>query len=161
MAHVQERVTHADRHALAPGGVRSLLFLSDTRPKVADPVDEPAYFRDLNLDQVVRAAVLGRDDDNLEPLYRLCMKDRDGVAFRQAIFKDIETDGVHDAIDRFATGMRNVRSHIDVVAKLHHVLRKQSWQLAAVIAIVGADYLADQSAALASFLVSVADVDYG
>lgn len=88
-------------------GFRSILF--DHSPGPLDDVSAPAYFSDLNLDQVERALVAGRDDYRLEPYFRTPLVGPELVQYRQEVFADLERRPVRAALDAFAAAMDEVR----------------------------------------------------
>lgn len=64
-------------------------------------MQEPGYFRDLNLDQVVTAINEGQADYHLSPLYWSPLRDLDDLNYRHEVFKDVERDQVGSLIRDF------------------------------------------------------------
>lgn len=82
---------------------RSVLFADADAGADAD-VDarvEPEFFRDLNLDQVIRAVVTGKDAYNLRPFFFGPLSEVDAVVYRQEVFRDLERPEVYDVVARF------------------------------------------------------------
>ena len=104
---------------LSPGG------LSDERRA------DPDYFRDLHLDEIVRAITAGRDQYDLVPFFRERATDVETVRYRQEVFRDPERPGVLAAIEMFAAGMREVRAQHALAAKAYYTFERQSWVIAA------------------------------
>ncbi len=104
-------------------GFRSILF--DHSPGPLDDVSAPAYFTDLNLDQVERALVAGRDDYRLEPYFRTPLVDPELVQYRQEVFADLERRPVRAALDAFAAAMDEVRR-----CRARAATRRPFWEVA-------------------------------
>jgi DNA mismatch repair protein MutS len=111
----------------------SLLF---DEPQSADDSavqrEQPPFFTDLNLDQVVRAITLGRGDYDLVPFFCTRLESIATIAYRQEIQRDLEHRSLLDAIGSFASRMQAMRGHLDQVAKLHYPRQRQAWFLDAV-----------------------------
>jgi DNA mismatch repair protein MutS len=103
---------------LFPGGMPEL-----------DAVDAPLFFRDLNLDQVVEAAVDGRDEYDLVPFFRTPLTSVEEIDYRHAVFRDIEVSDVRTALGEFGERMHRVRSFLTLVRKQHYRPEKQRWLL--------------------------------
>ena len=74
-------MVHSERRrAATPAEFRSILF-----DKIADETAvqqaEPAFFTDLNLDQIVMSVVTGRAEYNLEPFFYTPLHDADAVQY--------------------------------------------------------------------------------
>jgi hypothetical protein len=52
-------------------------------------VDEPAFFADLNLDQVLDAITVGREAYDLEPFFYTAVRDVDAVRYRHEVLRDL------------------------------------------------------------------------
>lgn len=64
----------------------SILF---DEPDAAVVPDQPGYFTDLNLDQVVAAITVGRGEYNLAPFFYTRLRTADAIAYRQEILRDL------------------------------------------------------------------------
>ncbi len=111
----------------------SILF--DTAPSAdVDGRPAPAFFGDLNLDQITESAIAGRGGYNLGAFFYAPLTDPDSIAYRHEIFRDLEDKAVAGHIEAFAAGLRRMRDHLATAGKLHHVLQKQRWFADAVAA---------------------------
>jgi len=97
-----------------------------------ETIDAPAYFVDLNLDQIVEAIICGREEYNLRPLYYKPLKDVDSILFRQEIMRDLECANLLAQVNSFAQKMHTMRAHLVQVSKLDNRYQKGSWFLDAV-----------------------------
>jgi DNA mismatch repair protein MutS len=98
----------------------------------------PAYFADLNLDQVVAAVTAGRDEYDLAPYFSAPLPDVAAVRYRQDVLRDIERGAVKDSVRAFAQTMRTVRGHLAQAHTLRYKYQKESWFLDAVSIYCGA-----------------------
>jgi DNA mismatch repair ATPase MutS len=115
---------------LAPVPFASILFLGgeDVSKQAV-----PACFRDLILDQVVDALVVGRDEYDLRPFFQHLLDDLGDVEYRHEVFRDLERDDVRGAIRDFGAGMRRVRAYLTLEAKGSYELEKQRWHVDAAV----------------------------
>ena len=98
-------------------------------------VEEPSYFRDLNLDQVVDAIVAGRDEYELRPFFHgPPLRDVDAVLYRHEVFRELEAEPVRAAVRRFAEGMRTMRRYLVLARKQHYRYERERWFLDAATA---------------------------
>jgi DNA mismatch repair protein MutS len=81
----------------------SILFAQPGAESGVGGPQEPDYFADLNLDQVLKSMTAGREQYELKPFFY--------------------------AISRFAEAMRRRREHLEQARKLHYQLQKQAWIL--------------------------------
>ncbi len=112
----------------------SVLFPPGRRRKEETP-EAPAFFRDLNLDQVIEAITAGREwqEYNLKPFFYLCPNEVDTITYRQEIMRDIEKNSLKEPIQSFAQQMRVVRNHLAQVEKLlYWRYQRERWFLDAV-----------------------------
>jgi hypothetical protein len=89
------------RPAVDPGGLCSVLFENAQAAGLGD-VPPPAYFGDLNLDQVVTEIAYRRDAYELPPFFHAALTDVDAIAYRQEVFADLERAEVRALADTFA-----------------------------------------------------------
>lgn len=106
----------------------SLLFAD---PDAIGASEEPEFFADLNLDQIVSAATSGRDEYELAGYYYVPLDDPDQVRFRQDVLDDLRSPSVRAAVTAFAEGMRVTRRYVRVAQKSRHGLSRQRWFLEA------------------------------
>ena len=111
---------------------QSILFaIGDNAPKQND-YEVPGYFGDLNLDQVVEAIIVGRDEYDLKPFFYRPLKSLEDIHYRQAAFRDLETTSLFEAVQKFAAEMRKLRSCIAQSAKYYYKFQKNALFLSAV-----------------------------
>jgi len=92
----------------------------------------PDFFGDLNLDQIVAAAVSGKDEYDLKPFFHRKLDDVDDILYRHEVMKDLEVSDLFDKVVAFATGMQEMRRHLKQAEKLYYRLQKNSWFVDAV-----------------------------
>lgn len=107
----------------------SILFPGD-RPALE--ADEPDFFVDLNLDQVLASMLAGREQYELKPLFYTPLREVEAVRYRHEVLRDLEKPDLFESITRFASAMQRTRMHLAQVKKLHHPLQKQAWLLDAI-----------------------------
>jgi len=108
------------------GEFRSILFGGDTD---SNDTVEPAFFGDLNLDQVVASIVAGRDEYDLKPFFYEPLRQVDAVEYRHEVFRDLETKGVRRAVLAFAEAMRDVRAYVTLARGRGYEYEKERWLL--------------------------------
>ena len=116
------------------GKARFLSVLSEQPATGAgvDGLQEPDFFADLNLDQVLKLMTAGRKQYDLEPFFYAPLHDVAAVRYRHEVLRDLEQPGVLESVRRFAETMRRMREHLAQAEKLHYALQKQAWFLDAV-----------------------------
>jgi DNA mismatch repair protein MutS len=117
-------------------GTRSSTFCSILFATPGDRVDEaleaPAFFVDLNCDQVVDAITAGKEEYNLKPFFYACLCRVDATKYRQEVMQDLENRTLLGRVNSFAQDVRRMREHLIRVQKLHYKEQKQAWFLDAV-----------------------------
>jgi hypothetical protein len=94
--------------------------------------DAPAFFIDLNLDQIVSAVADGWADYNLKPFFHAPLNDVDAVHYRHEVFQELENPALFEHVRSFAECMREVRARLAQADKLHYQYQKEAWFLYAV-----------------------------
>ncbi len=97
-----------------------------------DSLNEPSFFGDLNLDQIVSAITAGRDEYNLKPLFYHSLGNLNSILFRQAVFKDLENKRLFKSIKAFSEKMTVMRRYFALVDKLYYKYHKEGWFLEAL-----------------------------
>jgi DNA mismatch repair protein MutS len=99
---------------------------------LVDRLQEPGFFADLNLDQVLESMTTGHDEYELKPFFYAPLHDVAAVRYRHEVLRDLEKTDVHKSIMGFAEAMRQMRVHLARADKLHYPLQKQAWVLDAI-----------------------------
>ena len=94
--------------------------------------EEPVFFRDLNLDQIVDAITLGREEYDLKPFFYTRLTDLDGIAYRHEIMRDLEREGLFQSIKSFSHQMFMMRHHLTTEDNLYYKYQKEGCFLDAV-----------------------------
>lgn len=98
----------------------------------AEAPEAPAFFTDLNLDQVVDAITAGKKQEyNLKPFYYSPLHDVDTIKYRQQVAQDLESDAVLESIKSFAQKMIEMRRYLALVGKLDFRYHREGWFLEA------------------------------
>lgn len=98
-------------------------------PNAAIDNDQPGYFTDLNLDQVVAAITAGRGEYDLAPFFYTRLRTVNAIAYRQEVMRDLEDDALSACIATFAQQMRAMRQHLRQAKSMHYQRQKQIWFL--------------------------------
>ena len=111
---------------------RSILFDDRGSGPEAGSHELSEFFTDLNLDQIVDAITVGRDEYNLKPFFYAPVKSIDAVHYRQAVFHDLENPAIFEQIQLFAEQMRKMRSSMAQSTKLYYKYQKHALFMIAV-----------------------------
>jgi DNA mismatch repair protein MutS len=130
------------------GEFRSILFGFEAVDTSA--AEEPPFFADLNLDQVVESIVSGRDEYELRPFFYAPLHDVEAVEYRHDVFRDLETDEVRAHVRVFADEMLRVRRYLTLAKKQHYKYEKERWFL---------DAAASSRDAVSTLAGALSDVD--
>ncbi len=107
----------------------SILFENGNRTEDAR---EPECFPDLNLDQIVAAAIAGKEEYDLAPFFRQPLHDVDTVTFRHEVMRDLEEPRLFGVIKTFAQSMHAVRENLAQLEQRFYERQKERWFLDAV-----------------------------
>ena len=108
------------------------MFDESAISSATDRREEPEFFTDLNLDQIVASVAAGRDEYNLRPFFYTALGDTGSIHYRQDILRDLEDRSLFEHINSFAQKMRTMREHLGQAEKLYYARQKQRWFLDAV-----------------------------
>jgi DNA mismatch repair protein MutS len=81
----------------------SVLFADAQAAADAERAEQPAFFGDLNLDQVVGTVLARNDPYGLAPFFYAPLGDPDAIRFRQEVFAELERAEVWALMTAFAT----------------------------------------------------------
>jgi DNA mismatch repair protein MutS len=96
--------------------------------------EEPPFFLDLNLGQVVAAVVAGRDEYDLDSYFHTPLLDVEAVEYRHQVFRDVERPEIRVSVKAFAAEMRQVRLYLTLARTQHWRPEQQRWFLDAALA---------------------------
>jgi hypothetical protein len=105
----------------------SVLFERGGEVADIDEPQEPDFFVDLNLDQVLEALTAGREQYELDAFFFAPLHDVAGVRYRHEVLRDLEKPDVLASVTAFAEAMELMRRHLGQVEKLYYPLQKQAW----------------------------------
>ncbi len=98
-----------------------------------ETAEQPAFFADLNLDQVIDAIAKRKEGYNLKPFYWTPLRDVDTIHYRHQVFQDLEDKVLMGHINTFAQKMIIVRRYLGMVEKLEFDYHRKGWILEAVL----------------------------
>ena len=107
---------------------QSILFPSAEDRPTSEALAPPDFFVDLNLDQVVAAITVGKEEYNLGPFFRWPLHNVDAVLYRHEVMRDLEDVFVFDKIKAFATALQATRKTLKELAK-HHYKHQQEFSV--------------------------------
>jgi DNA mismatch repair protein MutS len=110
----------------------SILFETAQDRSEGDPLSPPAFFVNLNCDQVVAAITAGKDEYNLKPFFHSRLHRVDAVNYRHDVIRDLDDTPLHERVNSFAQTMHAIREYLARVAKLYYREQQQAWFLNAV-----------------------------
>lgn len=108
----------------------SVLFPDPSRGSTE--VEEPDYFTDLYLDQVVEAITAGRETYDLRPFFHTPLSDVETIEYRHEVLRDLQNQDVYAHVRAFAGSMRQMRKQLEQAGKLHYNQQRQAWSRDAV-----------------------------
>jgi len=111
---------------------RSILYRGYEGSTTQHALHAPAFFIDLNLDQLVDAITAGRQEYDLKPFYYTPLHDVDTIQYRHEIMKDLERQTLLENIRSFAQQMIVMRRYLALVQKLEFQNHREGWLLEAV-----------------------------
>ena len=87
----------------------SILFRESDQTATAEAREAPAFFRDLNLDQIVEAVTADWKDYDLIPFFYSSLMDVDAIAYRQEVMEDLEEGSLWEPVRKFSKCMQEMR----------------------------------------------------
>lgn len=110
----------------------SILFEREEDHPPEEPAEAPAFFADLNLDQVIAALTRGKQAYQLPPLFALPLHRIDAILYRQEVMRDLENPRIFAVIQVFADNMATMRIYLTQAEKFYYQRQKERWFLDAV-----------------------------
>ena len=91
----------------------SILFETSDSPVGTATPEAPAFFGDLNLDQIVDAITSDWKEYNLKPFFQAPLGDPDAIAYRQEVMRDLDNKECMQAVNAFSEQMRAMRLRLN------------------------------------------------
>ncbi len=122
---------------VAPEKERKFQWIGSKMVEVQEGLDKekykiPAYFKDLNLDQVIDKIVLEDNDSLLTETFYELLQDRNEILYRQDIFKDLERENVYPSILELQGCLSQVYRIREYAAEANHPIQYQKYMLDAM-----------------------------
>ncbi|MDI3310961.1 MAG: DNA mismatch repair protein MutS, partial [Thermoanaerobacterium sp.] len=111
---------------------QSILFINADDITNVDLLNEPVFFKDLNIDQIIDAITFGRNEYNLKPFFYKSPIDKETIIYRQEIMKELENNTLFMSIKSFSEKFQRMREGLKQVDKLYYKYQKERWFLDAV-----------------------------
>jgi DNA mismatch repair protein MutS len=110
----------------------SILFEKAEGDIKKETLEAPAFFADLNLDQIIEAITAGKEEYHLKPFFYTFLKDADTIKYRQDVMRDLENEVLFERIKSFSEKMRKMRRYLTLVDTLYYKYHKEAWFLEAL-----------------------------
>ena len=104
---------HVSDEGAAAEEFHSILFDRGAPANGADKRTAPAYFSDLNLDQILSSITAGYEEYDLGAFFYEHLDDPDTISYRQEVFGDLEREALFEPIALFVQQMRDMRAHLN------------------------------------------------
>ncbi len=114
----------------------SILF--DRDAPATESLEEPAFFDDLHLDQILKSLTSNREQYELTAFFYRPLHEVEAIRYRHHVLRDLEQEEVLEAVRKFARSMSRMRECLTLVDKLHYARQEQRWFLEAVAVYCGA-----------------------
>ena len=102
-------------------------------PDAASEVrEQPAFFPDLHLDQVVASITAGWKEYDLTPFYLSGPLPVDVIVYRQEVMQDLERDEIRASVVTFSERMRSMRLSLTSAKERGHRYEQERWFVNAV-----------------------------
>ena len=110
----------------------SVLFEKGSDPRKLAPSEQPSYFVDLNLDQIIDPIAANKEEYGLKSIFYTPLSKVEEIEYRQNIMKDLESPALFETIKKFSEQVRIMRRDLAMIDKLYNVHNKEGWFLEAV-----------------------------
>jgi DNA mismatch repair protein MutS len=111
---------------------QSILFESAEDDIETEAHEAPAFFVDLNLDQIIDAVTAGKQEYDLKPFFSTPLHTIHAITYRHEIMRDLEQQTLFEQLQAFAHKLRAMREHLTQAGKLYYKYQKDRWFLDAV-----------------------------
>lgn len=107
----------------------SILFAQPHQSGASQAREAPAFFHDLNLDQIVATVTADFQEYDLVPFFQIPLSDPDAITYRQQVMRELERTLPMQAMQSFAATMRAMRKHLEQAGKCHYRHERTRWFL--------------------------------
>lgn len=111
----------------------SILIESRRDGRRTETPEEPAFFADLNLDQLINAITASKKAYNLKPFFYTPLRDAETIRYRQEVMRDMEDETLRAHIKAFAEKMVTLRRYLAMVEELDFTYHIEGWFLEAAL----------------------------
>ncbi len=94
---------------VVPMTFHSILFARTEDRIREETLEAPAFFVDVNLDQIISAITAGKEEYRLPPFFYTPLSDIDAIHYRHEIIRDLENRTLFESIQAFARNMHAMR----------------------------------------------------
>ena len=109
----------------------SILFEKNQNDVKKERLEQPDFFTDLNLDQVIDAITASKQEYDLKPFFYRPLRDVDTIHYRHEIMRELENESLLEHIKSFAEKMIVMRRYLGLADKLYYKYNKEGWFLEA------------------------------
>ncbi|HML45272.1 MAG TPA: hypothetical protein PKE04_00815, partial [Clostridia bacterium] len=95
----------------------SILYPDEASAAAPLTAEEPDYFPDLNLNQMVAKIVKGRERYHLEPYFYTALQDPSVILYRQNVLRDLENEAVLNAVFAFSGQIVEISDYLKAINK--------------------------------------------
>jgi DNA mismatch repair ATPase MutS len=99
---------------------QSILFEGPDDGTKRETREAPAFFGDLNLDQIIGAITADWKDYDLAPFYYTRLQDLDAIAYRQEVMQDFQDKNLMQAVKSFSGQVCAMRERLAQREKLYY-----------------------------------------
>ncbi|MCL5882076.1 MAG: DNA mismatch repair protein MutS [Candidatus Thermoplasmatota archaeon] len=108
----------------------SILWADGEKGNLVD--EDPEFFVDLNIDQIISGITAAYGDYDLRPVFDTLPESIDTVRYRQEIFRDLQYPDTLATLKDYSARMKSVTRRLSGIEKLYKY-QKQGWHLDAAL----------------------------
>jgi DNA mismatch repair protein MutS len=107
----------------------SILFEYIVNEESEENYRMPDFFIDLNMDQIIKEVLQGREEYKLDPFFYRNLTDVSAINYRLAVMKDLENPNLLNSIVIYSLEMKKVREFVGFSQNLHNKYQREKWLL--------------------------------
>jgi DNA mismatch repair protein MutS len=108
---------------------QSILFENNADRIANEACRMPEYLKDLNLDQIIREILEGKEEYELDRFFYQNLRDVSSINYRLDIMKEMEKDEVYECIVAFASKMKRIKEYVGFSRETHNQYQRKKWLL--------------------------------